>query len=40
MMKRRNVTDTKVNTMTTIETISWSKIVYDDAILFLETNNN
>ena len=24
-LKRRNVRDTKVNTMTTIETISWSK---------------
>ena len=24
-LKRRNVNDTKVNTMTTIETISWSK---------------
>ena len=25
MLKRRNVRDTKVDTMTTIETISWSK---------------
>ena len=25
VLKRRNVNDTKVNTMTTIETISWSK---------------
>ena len=25
VLKRRNVRDTKVNTMTTIETISWSK---------------
>ena len=31
-MKWRNVYDTKVNTMTTIETISWSK--KDQKILF------